>query len=200
MSMVIGSVTGQFAVISGDTRATYTSDSGVQYDDRFHKVFMVNRNILIGFTGSGDGISVLRDNQYLSRPNDEYADKYASWLFDLLGGHRINKPFNIMIIGRTIKNTGWVTCFNTDDSQPQINEELIKQGMILPFPPEDGGVDADSLLAEYRPILADILHTSVSVEQAIGRVKDFQEGKIQSVSHKAQSVNSLPETYSLNFE
>lgn len=200
MSMVIGFTTGQFAVISGDTRATYTGNGEVKHDDAFHKIFRVNNNILVGFTGNGDGIRVLKDYSFLKRPDDEYADKYASRIFDELGGHRIDKPFNMMIIGRTVNKTGWATIFNTDDSQPQVNKEFINQAMVFPFPPADGRVDANYLVAEYTPSLANILHTSVSVEQAITRVAKFQEEKIKSISNIVQSVNSLPETYSLKFE
>lgn len=56
MSCVIGTVFKNFAIISGDTRLS--KDSGETVSDTFSKVFKINQNVFVGFTGSGSAVDV----------------------------------------------------------------------------------------------------------------------------------------------
>ena len=62
LSCVIGTVFKNFAIISGDMRLS--KDSGEIVSDTYSKVFKVNQNVLVGFTGSGGAVDVLNKKWY----------------------------------------------------------------------------------------------------------------------------------------
>ena len=64
MSCVIGTVFRNFAIISVDKRLS--KDSGETVSDTYSKVFKVNQNVLVGFTGSGNAVDILNKMVFLT--------------------------------------------------------------------------------------------------------------------------------------
>ena len=83
MSCVIGTVFKNFAIISGDTRLS--KDSGETISDTYSKVFKVNQNVLVGFTGSGNAVDVLNKNGIFDKDDCPSAEDYLEFLWLLLG-------------------------------------------------------------------------------------------------------------------
>lgn len=121
MSIVVATVNAYFAVMSGDKRGV--SEKNIE---DIQKVFRLNENILIGFTGSYSVIQVLNEYGYLDVSKNKKPKEYANELFSILGGNKIveEKYTNILIVGREDENKGYVCFFNTSDNKMQIDAEL----------------------------------------------------------------------------
>lgn len=82
MSLVIGVITKNFAIVCGDGKATY-SDNVILSD--FRKVFKFNNDILVGITGNIAGVK-----------------KFIGFLFDF-DGRRFDKKDNLKVSYLTLK-------------------------------------------------------------------------------------------------
>lgn len=97
MSVVVSTITHEFAVISGDFRATYED---LNTEDNFNKIFNIN-NILVGFVGDGTIPKMINDKK-LNLKNIINVDSAEDFAFDFLNKFCcgiVKKKFVITIMG-----------------------------------------------------------------------------------------------------
>lgn len=197
MSMIIGTISPQLAVLSGDQRAV--DHNGIIYSENFHKIFKVNSNTLIGFTGDSTPATYLKEHGYLSQPDKIDAKEFSNYLFGQIGGGGLNANTNILIIGKTKNNNGWVTVFNSKDANPSLQREFITDAMVVPFPPSGSSKSADDLAQEYNPRVGQIFSSVNSIEEGISKISEFQIARIKEFALSFNNVNQIVETYSIKF-
>ena len=119
MSCVIGTVFKNFAIISGDMRLS--KDSGETVSDKYSKVFKVNQNVLVGFTGSGDAVDILNKNGIFDKDDCPSSEDYLEFLWLLLGNRVVNEPnhCNILVLGKSKTNYGFGGNFHMSDDNIQ---------------------------------------------------------------------------------
>lgn len=199
MSMVIAVATPQIVMIAGDTRVM--KQDGTVLSNEFHKVFKVNSNILIGFTGSGDVVNVLNELKYLSRPDDEFADEYANELFDTIAGDKIiEKNANIVILGRAKNGNTHISFFNTSDQEFQEYSNLETGAQVIPFVPEVLGRTSDTELPKLIFSISNMIKRAKSVESFQNEVFKYLKSQIKSFSKLTDTVNSNIETKSIRIK
>lgn len=194
MSMVIGTVSKNFAIISGDTRAT--NDSDIVSDD-FQKVFKVNDSVLLGITGGALVVSELVKRGYHS--TNLGPAEYLEFLFELIGGNQITNESqysNIVVLGKANPGEGFGGNFNT--SEMMIQNNLTVTNSLHAWTPilTPPNIDHQSCVQNFRynlnPILKDTSKTDL---EKTNLIKNLQVELIKAVSQIDESVNDNIQTH-----
>lgn len=200
MSIIMGVVTNKFVVMSSDSRAEMIDSDGTTiYRENFKKIFRVNDNTVIGFTGNSP-ISVLNSNGLLDI-EDINPKEYCEILFDMLGGGEIvsSKSFNVLILGKYSTVAGFGGSFHTDDGTLQnsiiINDEKNIWTPILPPPT----IDYKEIQQYYRSIIVNEFINSKE-EELIEKIKKINEELIRKVAEIDSSVNRRCRHIIISFE
>lgn len=204
LSCVIGTVFRNFAIISGDMRLS--KDSGETVSDTYSKVFKVNQNVLVGFTGSGNAVDILNKNGIFDKDDCPSAEDYLEFLFLLLGNKVVAEPnhCNILVLGRSKLNSGFGGNFRTSDDNVQNQLYLTDHRNvwvpILTPPNVDYEYYQDLVNSKVRYIIAEQLTDQVfSRGMAIKKIKEIHREIILEISKKDKSVNCNIEQYVLKW-
>ena len=200
MSCVIGTVFKNFAIISGDTRLS--KDSGETISDTFSKVFKINQNVLVGFTGSGGAVDVLNQNGIFDKDDCPSAEDYLEFLWLLLGNRVVNEPnhCNILVFGKSKMNYGFGGNFHMSDDDVQNQLHLTDHrnvwSPIMTPPNVDYEYYQDLVNSKVQFIIAEqIISPVFSRGMAIKKIKEIHREIILEISKKDKSVNSNIEQY-----
>ena len=195
MSCVIGTVFRNFAIISGDTRLS--NDSGETVSEKYSKVFKVNQNVLVGFTGSGGAVDVLNKNGIFDKDDCPSAEDYLEFLWLLLGNKVVNEPnhCNILVLGKSKLNYGFGGNFHMseDDVQNQLHltDDRNVWAPIMTSPNVDYEYYQDLVNSKVQFIIAEqIISPVFSRGIAIKKIKEVHREIILEISKKDKSVNS----------
>ena len=195
MSCVIGTVFKNFAIISGDTRLS--KDSGETISDTFSKVFKINQNVLVGFTGSGSAVDVLNKNGIFDKDDCPSAEDYLEFLWLLLGNRVVNEPnhCNILVLGKSKLNYGFGGNFHMSDDDVQNQLHLTDHrnvwAPIMTPPNVDYEYYQDLVNSKVQFIIAEqIISPVFSRGMAIKKIKEIHREIILEISKKDKSVNS----------
>lgn len=198
MSMVIGTVSKNFAILSGDTRAINGSEI---VSEDFQKVFKVNESVLVGITG-GAGVV----NELVKRGYDRSSlgpSEYLEYLFKLIGGKQItneSQHSNIVVLGQVNPGEGFGGNFHTSDMI--IDNEVTITNTIEAWTPilTPPSIDNQSCVQNFRCYLAPIIKDNSKTEiEKVNLVKDLQVEFIKAVSRIDDSVNDNIQTHILIF-
>lgn len=200
MSCVIGTVFKNFAIISGDTRLS--KDSGETISDTYSKVFKVNQNVLVGFTGSGNAVDVLNKKGIFDKDDCPSAEDYLEFLWLLLGNRVVNEPnhCNILVLGKSKTNYGFGGNFRTSDENIQ-NQLYLKDhrnvwNPILTPPNADYEYYQEILISKVQFVIAEqIISPVFSRGIAIKKIKEIHREIILEISEIDKSVNSNVEQH-----
>lgn len=200
MSCVIGTVFKNFAIISGDTRLS--KDSGETVSDRYYKVFKVNQNVLVGFTGSGNTVDVLNKKGIFDKDDCPSVEDYLEFLWLLLGNRVVNEPnhCNILVLGKSKTNYGFGGNFRTSDENIQ-NQLYLKDhrnvwNPILTPPNADYEYYQEILISKVQFVIAEqIISPVFSRGIAIKKIKEIHREIILEISKIDESVNSNVEQH-----
>ena len=195
MSCVIGTVFKNFAIISGDMRLS--KDSGEIVSDTYSKVFKVNQNVLVGFTGSGNAVDVLNKKGIFDKDDCPSAEDFLEFLWLLLGNRVVNEPnhFNILVLGKSKMNYGFGGNFHMseDDVQNQLHltDHRNVWAPIMTPPNVDYEYYQDLVNSKVQFIIAEqIISPVFSRGIAIKKIKEVHREIILEISKKDRSVNS----------
>ena len=195
MSCVIGTVFRNFAIISGDTRLS--NDSGETVSEKYSKVFKVNQNVLVGFTGSGNAVDVLNKNGIFDKDDCPSAEDFLEFLCLLLGNRVVNEPnhCNILVLGKSKMNYGFGGNFHMseDDVQNQLHltDHRNVWAPIMTPPNVDYEYYQDLVNSKVQFIIAEqIISPVFSRGIAIKKIKEVHREIILEISKKDKSVNS----------
>ena len=195
MSCVIGTVFRNFAIISGDTRLS--NDSGETVSEKYSKVFKVNQNVLVGFTGSGNAVDVLNKNGIFDKVDCPSAEDFLEFLWLLLDNRVVNEPnnCNILVFGKSKMNYGFGGNFHMseDDVQNQLHltDHRNVWSPILTPPDVDYEYYQDLVNSKVQFIIAEqIISPVFSRGLAIKKIKEVHREIILEISKKDRSVNS----------
>lgn len=200
MSCVIGTVFKNFAIISGDTRLS--KDSGETVSDTYSKVFNVNQNVLVGFTGSANAVDVLNQNGIFDKYDFPSAEDYLEFLWLLLGNRVVDEPnhCNILVLGKSKLNNGFGGNFHSSDANIQnqlyLNDNRNVWNPILTPPNVDYEYYQEFLISKVQYVIAEQINSPVfSRGMAIKKIKEIHREIILEISKKDKSVNSNVEQY-----
>lgn len=195
MSCVIGTVFRNFAIISGDTRLS--NDSGETVSEKYSKVFKVNQNVLVGFTGSGNAVDVLNKKGIFDKDDCPSAEDFLEILWLLLGNRVVNEPnhCNILVLGKSKMNYGFGGNFHMseDDVQNQLHltDHRNVWVPIMTPPNVDYEYYQDLVNSKVHFIIAEqIISPVFSRGIAIKKIKEVHREIILEISKKDKSVNS----------
>lgn len=200
MSCVIGTVFRNFAIISGDTRLS--KDSGETVSDTYSKVFKVNQNVLVGFTGSGNAVDILNKNGIFYKDDCPSAEDYLEFLWLLLGNRVVDERnhCNILVLGKSKLNNGFGGNFHSSDDNIQnqlyLNDNSNVWNPILTPPNVDYEYYQEFLISNVQYVIAEQINSPVfSRGMAIKKIKEIHREIILEISKKDKSVNSNVEQY-----
>ena len=200
LSCVIGTVFRNFAIISGDMRLS--KDSGETVSDTYSKVFKVNQNVLVGFTGSGNAVDVLNKNGIFDKDDCPSAEDYLEFLWLLLGNRVVDEPnhCNILVLGKSKLNNGFGGNFHSSDANIQnqlyLNDNRNVWNPILTPPNVDYEYYQEFLISKVQYVIAEQINSPVfSRGMAIKKIKEIHREIILEISKKDKSVNSNVEQY-----
>jgi len=200
LSCVIGTVFKNFAIISGDTRLS--KDSGETVSDTYSKVFKVNQNVLVGFTGSANAVDVLNQNGIFDKYDFPSAEDYLEFLWLLLGNRVVDEPnhCNILVLGKSKLNNGFGGNFHSSDANIQnqlyLNDNRNVWNPILTPPNVDYEYYQEFLISKVQYVIAEQINSPVfSRGMAIKKIKEIHREIILEISKKDKSVNSNVEQY-----
>lgn len=185
MSIVVATVNPYFAVMSGDKKGV-----GSKTIENIQKIFKLNEDLLIGFTGSYSVIQVLNEQGYLDISGDKKPREFASELFNTLGGDRIidEKSTNILIVGRQSEKIGYCCVFNTSNHEMQIDRELTGlENINYVLPPDDTQKTHDDFTVDYKRRLK-YFETHGGLD--ITNVASVQKAVIENTSKISKTVNN----------
>lgn len=189
MSIILLTATSHYILISGDKRAIYPDG---RIDNNFSKIFRVNNNIIIGFTGSGVVPVQLKNHGYLNEPDNVFPREYTETMFDILGENKIHHETNIVIAGKTDSNRVYISIFKTDskdiECQRELNDSEIFNFVMSPIEYADMQFQLNCL---YRERVESI---DINSNSFVEDVKEIQSDFIKEISKNALSVNSNVET------
>ena len=195
MSCVIGTVFRNFAIISGDTRLS--KDSGETVSDTYSKVFKVNQNVLVGFTGSGNAVDILNKNGIFDKDDCPSAEDYLEFLWLLLGNRVVDERnhCNILVLGKSKLNNGFGGNFHSSDDNIQnqlyLNDNSNVWNPILTPPNVDYEYYQEFLISNVQYVIAEQINSPVfSRGMAIKKIKEIHREIILEISKKDKSVNS----------
>lgn len=195
LSCVIGTVFKNFAIISGDMRLS--KDSGETVSDTYSKVFKVNQNVLVGFTGSANAVDVLNKNGIFNKDDRPSAEDYLEFLWLLLGNRVVDEPnhCNILVLGKSKLNNGFGGNFHLSDANIQnqlyLNDNRNVWNPILTPPNVDYEYYQEFLISKVQYVIAEQINSPVfSRGMAIKKIKEIHREIILEISKKDKSVNS----------
>ena len=154
----------------------YFKLSGETVSDTYSKVFKVNQNVLVSFTGSGNVVDVLIKNGIFDKDDCPSAEDYLEFLWLLLGNRVINEPnhCNILVLGKSKTNYGFGGNFHMPDDNIQNQLHLT-----------------DLVSSNVQYIIAEQINSPVfSRGVAIKKIKEIHREIILEISKKDKSVNS----------
>lgn len=192
LSIVIGSVLSKTVLMSADRRAVNKDGT---FQENFSKIFKVNKNVLIGFTGSASVSKILNENNFFKRDNDIKPIEYAKEIFNILGKGQVNKETNIMILGKETEVDSYFSLFTTVSTKIEV-EKIISNDEILNFvmPPADLAESQDEINKSFRSRISHLINIGdLSSTSIINEQHKF----IDEISRVSESVNVKWETLTI---
>lgn len=179
-----------------------SKDSGETVSDTYSKVFKVNQNVLVGFTGSGNAVDVLNKKGIFDKDDCPSAEDYLEFLWFLLGNRVVNEPnhCNILVFGKSKLNYGFGGNFHMSDDDVQNQLHLTDHrnvwAPIMTPPNVDYEYYQDLVNSKVQFIIAEqIISPVFSRGMAIKKIKEIHREIILEISKKDRSVNSNIEQY-----